>query len=513
MPPRELRIISVEITNVLGIRERAIKPEGRAVLVAGANGSGKTSLIEATRAAIGGGNLARLARIGPDGEPTEPEVVIVLEGPGQDLYRVEKSGDKTAKVLHRNREGAFEDVARPQAWLNSVFDATLANPVAFLTAKDKDRALMLLEALPLKMDRDELRRAIGPAAARYLQALPDSVHPLEELALHRDAIFRGRQAINRDQDGKAKAAEQTRRNIPAVIPPDPGVAIASAEARISELSAAIARAQEAADADERQAIESAAAMLNLKREEVYGDARAREAKARRHHDQFAADVRAEAERRIAEDLAALEEAFRAGRSVDGEFLDGVEKTCAASRADANRVRQEAAVAIEAQRLGLATEREGLAALRSQADAFAAAKGQHKLAAQFEQDAEALLEESKALTAALDALDAFRRALAQDLPIQGLEIEGAVIKVNAVPYEQLNCQQRVDIGVEVAVLRTASRPLKAIFIDGFEALDTEHRGALINRLLERGIQPFCAMVADHEAAVEYLVPEEGPVATS
>src|SRR5262249_14735807 len=158
----------------------------------GKNGSTKSSLITAIQSALGGGNLAKLARVDPGGEPTEPEIVLVLEGDGAETYRVEKD---TEGVRVRSRVGdtaAFEDVRKPQAWLSGLFDPHGSNPVTFLTAPDKERALLLLEALPLKIDRTELGQILAGIDSAALPHVPQGLHALEELALVRDAIFRTR---------------------------------------------------------------------------------------------------------------------------------------------------------------------------------------------------------------------------------------------------------------------------------------------------------------------------------
>ncbi len=142
-------------------------------------------------------------------------------------------------------------------------------------------------------------------------------------------------------------------------------------------------------------------------------------------------------------------------------------------------------------------RERLAALRAQAEASAKAKALHEQAAQFDLEAQRLALESTRLTKAVDALDRYRRQMAENLPISGLEIEDKTIRVNGIPFEQLNTAQRVAIAVKVATLRAKVQRLPVVFVDGAEALDSEHFDALVAALKAENVQAFLGRVTDED----------------
>ena len=214
----KLRVSKVTIRDVLGIREAGIEP-GKITIFEGINASNKTGHMEALKTALGGGNLANLSRI-PDNPEDEvkPEVVLVIEGDSiGDYWQVEKTGEKVRVRKRVGNTAGLEDVPKPQRWLSGLIDPKLMNPVDFLNAKDKERVLLLLEALPVQFDRDQLWQSMGVRKSDF-QAVPTGIHPLTELALIREAIFRERTGVNRDAKAKAQTAEQTRRSVPAVIP-------------------------------------------------------------------------------------------------------------------------------------------------------------------------------------------------------------------------------------------------------------------------------------------------------
>ena len=227
----KLKVMSVRARDVLGITEFAMEP-GKVTLLSGRNGTGKTSAIELLESIFGGGNLAKIARIDPSGEEVEPEIVVVMDTDEGQRYLIKKN-EKGIKVKKQvgDTQG-FDDVPKPQRFLSGLYDGKLANPIEFLNAPDKERVLMLLGALPLQLDRDGLWQKLGLKKSE-LSPIPEGLHPLQELALIREAIFRERTGVNRDAKAKAGSDEQTRRNTPAVLPDDHEQEINQLEQNIS----------------------------------------------------------------------------------------------------------------------------------------------------------------------------------------------------------------------------------------------------------------------------------------
>lgn len=500
--PTRLSVTSIEIQEVLGAKRYCLEP-GRITKLTGRNGSGKTTVLTALQAALQGGNLAKLARVDPEGGEVEPEVVLVLEGPGSESYRVEKSGNKTAVVKARvGDSAAFKEVPQPQAFLRALYDARGANPVSFLTAKDEERALLLLEALPLTLDRAELDGILGDLA-QHVPALPPSLHPLQELELVHDAIFRARTGVNHDQRGKANAAEQTRRGAPAKVPDDPKAEISALEKETTEAAAAVARQEVTAAAAQAEAAQQAESLLVLVEEREKGHFQTEAQKLRRAHEQKAAELRATVERQIAElkdqTDAAVQKLQEAGELV----MAAAESDRDTALEGARQAREAARFKTEAAKRDVAAKRETLAALRAQSEESARARTLHEQAKQFDQDSEELKAQADHMTATLEAIAAYRRRLADKLPVPGLEISGKAIRVHGVPYEQLNTQSRIDIAVQVSCLRAKDSRLPLVLVDGAEALDAEHFEALVARLSEEGVQAMIGRVEDHDLTAETI----------
>ncbi len=108
---------------------------------------------------------------------------------------------------------------QPQRWLSGLHDGQLSNPIEFLKAPEKKRVLLLLEALPVDYDREALWTRMRLLPMDFA-AVPDGLHPVVEIAMIRENVFRERTGVNRDEKAKSESAEQTRRATPAVIPDD-----------------------------------------------------------------------------------------------------------------------------------------------------------------------------------------------------------------------------------------------------------------------------------------------------
>jgi recombinational DNA repair ATPase RecF len=145
-----VRIVKIQIDNILGLEHLDIAP-GALTVVEGANGTGKTSVLEAIKAGLGGGRDATLLRKGAK----EGQVVLVLDDGTEITKRVKADGASTATVKHPT----FGAIAKPQSYLDKLADALSVNPIAFLAAPPAKRAAWLLEVLPSKVTDEDLAKA------------------------------------------------------------------------------------------------------------------------------------------------------------------------------------------------------------------------------------------------------------------------------------------------------------------------------------------------------------------
>lgn len=197
-----MKVAKIRISNILGIEELEIRP-GSVTEITGPNGSGKTSVLEAIRAALGGGHDATLIRQGTE----KGQVVIELE----DGVRITKEIRPKGSDL-RLTHPTLGQVGRKQGYLNELVDALGINPVDFLTAPKKRRVEVLLEAMPLEVTAGQVSEALG----EELAAVPEG-HALEVLGNLAKSYYDHRTGVNRAAREKRATAAEMERNLPGGI--------------------------------------------------------------------------------------------------------------------------------------------------------------------------------------------------------------------------------------------------------------------------------------------------------
>jgi predicted ATP-dependent endonuclease of OLD family len=193
-----MKIAHIRISNVLGIDELEFSPAGFTE-IAGPNGTGKTSVLEAIKSVVQGGHDATLLRKGAD----KGEVVFVLDDGTQIKRRI---GNATS-TTDITRDG--KKVARPSEAIRALTDALSVNPIEFLDAPKRDRVRVLLEAMPIELDLEKL----GELAGMPIKKVPGA-HPLHVLEHVRTQVYDGRTGANRAIKEKESTIKQLRQAIP-----------------------------------------------------------------------------------------------------------------------------------------------------------------------------------------------------------------------------------------------------------------------------------------------------------
>lgn len=433
-----MKINRVKISNILGIEELEFKG-GAFIQIEGPNGSGKTSALEAIKAAIRGGKDATLVRNGAE----KGEVVIELDN-GSILSR--RFTEKGAYLTLTKADGS---VAKTQSEIDALVDMLSVNPVEFLAAKPEKRVDVLLEALPMEVDPNRIRKILGDDA---YEVRPGGA--LAQIDAAYDSVYGDRRETNRAIREKEDSINQLRQTLPR------------------DSSGGVL---DAADGEESYQLR----VDNIDREKDAEIERisAKLAGLRREHEgelQVIRDQIAELQAQITAKVEAFAETERRA---------GVQRERTISRWQEQR----------------APVMESLNAIRQNREMMTRAKTTNETIATFEKQLAGLRETKDRQEAALDNLKAYKAELMAALPIDGLEIRDGQIYRNDVVFDRLNTQQQVEIAVEVAKLR--AKEWGIICVDGLESLDTAHFEAFRERAVESGFQLITTRVSDAEFNVK------------
>lgn len=221
-----MQISKVKISSILGIDQLEFKA-GAFNEIAGQNGQGKTSVLEAIKAAIKGGHDATLLRKGAD----KGEIVLMLDDGTQISKRVTENGSPLTIT-----DPSGEKSKRPTDVLKAITDMLSINPVDFLKAPKKDRVRVLLETMPLEADAARLSKISGVKVAPS-----PGVHALSVIGQVRQQVYDDRTGTNR----AIKEKEGTISQLQLATPEAPS----GVEGNEDELIAKVDAAREARDAE------------------------------------------------------------------------------------------------------------------------------------------------------------------------------------------------------------------------------------------------------------------------
>lgn len=234
-----MRVQKISIRNVMGIEALDFEP-GRITVIEGGNGAGKSSVLEAIKAALGGGKDATLLRKGTQ----KGEVVLLLDD-GSTIT-------KPVSELGRD-DVAFSDARgverpRPQTALSRLVNDESLNPVSFLMAKPKERVERLLKALPVRLT-PEMVRSIYPGSELLK---PESriygLHAFDAIAALRKDDYDARTGVNRTAKEMRAMIADLERSLPANVPEAPEAELAAVQAALSEIKRERSRRREEVDA-------------------------------------------------------------------------------------------------------------------------------------------------------------------------------------------------------------------------------------------------------------------------
>ena len=431
-----MKINHVRISSILGIDELEFSA-GKFNEISGPNGQGKTSVLEAIKAAIQGGHDASLLRKGAK----KGEIVLVLD----DGTEVSKRVTERASPLTVTQDG--EKAKRPTDVLKTLTDMLSVNPVDFLRAPKKDRVRVLLETMPLEADVARLAEISGvPVTAE------PGVHALAVIEAVRKQVYDDRTGTNRAVKEKDATINQLR-----LAMPDAPAGVTGSE---DELQHQVQAALEA-KVNELERV-------STKLAGIQADSQAK-------IDAIKTDTQARIEAILAEAQSAIE-AERA-KLADIESKAGMQRErTIAKYNDTVAPIQQALAAIRANR--------GAAAKREQA---------LETVSQMEAELKELQEDAERQTKALDEIDAYKVALLASLPIPGLEVIDGELFRDGVPFDRLNTAQQVDIAVEIAKLRAGE--LAIACVDGLELLSSKTYEAFRERAIASDLQLFITRVSD------------------
>lgn len=476
-----MRTTKIKIRNLFGITETEL--DGRSVELTGANGVGKTSVIDALRYALT--NKSDRDIIVRQGEK-EGEILIETDT-GLSIDRKKRTEQADYKSVKENGK----EVMAPENFLRQLFTPLQLDPVAFtlMDAKSKNRAI--LDLIEFDWDLNFINEKFGeiPSWINYEQNI---LEVLSDMQSENGQWFKERQNVNRDIRNKQAFIEDIAKDIPADYQAekweayDLGAAYKKLE-QIKEHNSRIERAKlfrssydsklRKLEADKMIEISAEEKAISTERETLLSDIERMKAQIKASEDKLAGlsgkleDKKALAESYFNEAKTKLD----ADMSVADEYTDKQPIDFAELQKEVENAEEMKRHLNEYSRMkGMQSELEEL---KAQSDEYTR---KIELARTLPGE---ILETAK-------------------IPIEGFTVQNGIPLINGLPVANLSEGEQLSLCVDVAI----SKPngLQVILIDGTEKLSSENREKLYSKCHEKGIQFIATRTTDAaEMEVHYI----------
>ena len=434
-----MKIFKVKVSNILGIDALEVEP-GKVNVISGSNGVGKTSLLEAIKAGLGGATIqdAELLRKGAK----QGEIVLVLDDGKEITKTVYPDKASTIKI----RENGRSTQGTPAALLGQLRDIVSVNPLSFMMADDKTRLAILLESLPIEIDNEKVSTIAGK---KYEFK---GGNAFDFLAGVKAGIFDARTGVNRAlKDKKASIAD-----LSAAVKDEEHLTT-------DEITEQIKTCEEHRLAYQKK--------MDEYQKEFFDVKTLKEENARAAYDKEYEALRAEFDLKVA-DLTER----RASEIAEANNIYTV------TMQDKQEKFNEIVEPIITQ----------IAALQEKLKNSAQAEQLLKLIEKGNEEIAKYEKESEDLTESLTQLEEYKQSLLSSTNLEGLTIDDGQIRINGILYNKINTAEQIRFALRIARLRAGE--LGVVCVDGLEALDPETFEAFKNAMSKTDLQMFCTRVS-------------------
>lgn len=513
-----MKITRIKVSAYRGIEALDEVIPSNGAIAKGRNGAGKSSILNALRAALDGNDIGGDAvRNGHD----RAEILIDVDHL-QVKRAITKTGGGGLTVTQDIGNGARATIASPQTFLRSLLGSSALDPIELFTAKPKDRRAQILAALPVSVTVEQLRKWV-PDLPKNFDA---SGHGLEVIAGLRKVYYDQRTVANAAEKKAAEAATRAKATADELASTwtGPTIAVEAAEAALKKAQAELAgletRALEA-DAAEKRTAESRAkiaAQRSQADKEADGisdvpdaDLQAAEDAAfsqfqvvskLREQLEAAEDVLAKANLWVTQ-LKARQEAAKAARRRAQDLRSGAASLEAA-------ISQASVARPSAEELATAEDTvERAKVLAAEAGEAAKAVAARTVADLAVRAAESAATEAARLDNIVTGLtnDAPAALLAEGNAIPGLTLQGEDVYLDGVRLEGLCGAEQLKFAVAIA--KRANAKSKILICDGLERLDPEQLEDFLKFATADGWQILATRVDRGNVVLEGIEPDETP----
>lgn len=459
-----MKISKIKISNLFGIKE--INLDGKDVELSGANGVGKTSILDAIRYALT--NSSDRDYIVKKGE-TEGEILIETDT-GLSIDRKKRTQSSDYKSIKQNDK----EINSPESFLREIFTPLQLEPLEFTQMTKEDQNRIILDLIDFDWDLNWIKEQFGeiPAGINYEQNI---LQVLNDIQSEKSPYYLERQEVQRKiRNNKAFISD-----IADGLPTDYN-AEKWEEFNLTEKLKELMTIKE-----KNNKINEAKEFINNYNNRLKGyDAERQIAIAAEEKN-----IQSEKEQ-LEKDIARMEEQIKANK----EKLQNLGKILEDKKNIANLEYEKKVAALD-ESIGRAKEyanQEPIDITEIQEECDLAEKmksyiNEYHRMINYQQQNEKLQEQADALTNKIEHARELPGEILKTatIPVKGLTVENGMPLINGLPISNLSEGQKLDLCIDIALSK--GNNLKLILIDGIEKMSQDNQQRIYKKCKENGIQ--------------------------
>lgn len=458
------KITKLVIKNLFGISE--FEASGKDIELLGANGTGKTSVIDAIR--FGLKNSSTRDYIIKEG--SEEGEIILETDTGLAINRKVR----TDKAPYKSIKEGGKEILRPEEFLRGIFTELQLNPVEFLAMSKNEQNRIVLDLIQFDWDTDWIKEKFGeiPPDVDYNQNILNVLHDIQS---EDGYYYKLRQDINRDIRHKREFIKEIFQDLPENYN-----AVTWENYQLGDIYKKIEHIR-----NENAKIEKAKAVIENRDNkvrsfkadlEIEKTAIEKEINQTKSNNESEIATLMERVRKLENENEGLEQ-----KKLDKFKLAESEYKTKVSEFEAEVKQYEEYAGKEIEDYSkLAEEAEYAERMKKHINEYRRMEEYHK-------EVEKLNEMTEDLTAKIEKARTLPGEILETatIPVKNLTVKDGIPLINGLPISNLSEGEKLNLCVEIATQNPNA--LNILLIDGIEKLSTENRTALYENLKKRGIQ--------------------------
>lgn len=467
-----MKISKLRIKNLFGITE--FEADGQSLELLGANGTGKTSVLDAIRLALT--NKTDREFTVKNGE-TEGEIFIEFDN-GIAITRKPRTNMTDYKKITQNGK----DVQKPEEFLNSLFSKMQLNPVEFINLDEKEQNRILLDLIKYEWDLNKIEKWFGevPPAVDYSKTI---IEVLAAIASEDGFYYQQRKKLNLEIKEKKAVVEEMIRSIPEGFNAEKWKEydLSNTYSKIEHAIQNNAKIDKAAEMQSNYEAKIAA----FKSEKETEIAKIKQSTLDEVTRQKTKIASLEAE------LAAAKERMSHIGENEAAKIDAAE---ANFQANISKFNEE----LKVFQPYLNGKKEDVQALKDEADTAGKMKihlSEYERMTKINDEIDSLRAKSSEFTEKIELARTLPAEILNEaeLPLENMTTDGKIVLINGLPISNLSEGEKLNLCVDVAIKN--DKGLQIVLIDGVEKLSSKNRAALFAKCKTAGLQFIATRTTD------------------